>query len=79
MKSGENTNDQNKSIETESPLSRLKTFNLVKKIIKRCTVEDGYINIKTFAAFVNEIRIKINIELQKQKFMGLKKVNLFQT
>jgi|LakMenEpi03Aug12_release.lakeMendotaPanAssembly.Ray.scaffolds.fasta_scaffold354256_1 hypothetical protein len=62
--------DEMKTIETESPLNRIKTFNQVKKIIFRCTDEDGYVNIKQFAAFITEIRIKINIELQKQKFMG---------
>ena len=47
----------------------------MKKIIQRCTDEQGYINIKNFAALMNEIRIKINIELQKQKFMDYKKNN----
>ena len=60
-------------------MTRIKTFNQVKKIIQRCTDEDGYVNIKQFAAFITEIRIKINIELQKQKFMGQKKSSLFAT
>ena len=69
----ENMNDPTRTIETESPLTRLKIFNQMKKIIQRCTDEEGYINIKNFAALINEIRIKINIELQKQKFMDYKK------
>ena len=55
----------------------------MKKIIQRCTVDVkfkkdgreetvGCINMKTFAALINEIRIKINIELQKQKLMDYK-------
>jgi len=71
----ENMNDPTRTIETESPLTRLKIFNQMKKIIQRCTDEQGYINIKNFAALMNEIRIKINIELQKQKFMDYKKNN----
>jgi hypothetical protein len=36
------------------------------------------LNIKTFAALLTEIRIKINIELQKQKFMDYRSSSIVE-
>ena len=53
-----------RSIETESPLTKIKIFNMIKKVVARCGEEDGvYIDLKLFGALINEIRMKINIEM----------------
>lgn len=39
----------------------------------RSTDEEGLINLRQFSALVNEIRMKINIEVHKQKLMSTKK------
>lgn len=52
-----------KSIENESPLTKIKIFNLMKKVTARCGEDDGFIDLKLFGALVNEIRMKINIQM----------------
>ena len=67
--------DGTKSTATESPLTRIKIFNLIKKVVMRSTDEEGLINLRQFSALVNEIRMKINIEVHKQKLMSTKKAS----
>ena len=40
----------------------------MKKVVNRCSDEDGKVDLKLFGALINEIRMKINIEMQKNRF-----------